>query len=285
MTTDMFKSASAEIFIPDGLPPEQALARTTHLGIGAHHDDLEIMAIDGILTCFQRDDHWFTGVIVTDGGGSPRNGPYENYSDANMRAIRAKEQKKSAVVGEFAAAVLFGYPSAAIKNRTHKDPLDDIRRVIELTQPDFVYTHSLADKHPTHVAVALRVIEAIRGLPEAQRPQRLYGCEVWRDLGWVVDEDKVVFDCSAHDNLQMALLGLFDSQVVGGKRYDLATMGRRRAHATYFASHGVDTASGLSFGIDLTPLITDPSRDVGMYVQSYIDRFSQDVSRLLAEVQ
>jgi len=40
------------------------------------------------------------------------------------------------------------------------------------------------------------------------------------------------------ENLQFALLGVFESQIAGGKRYDLALMGRRRANATYFESHG-----------------------------------------------
>ena len=53
----------------------------------------------------------------------------------------------------------------------------------------------------------------------------------------------------------MSLLGVFDSQVCGGKRYDLATMGRRRANATYLASHGVDESTSLIFGMDLTPLM------------------------------
>ena len=43
---------SAEIFVPDGCSVAEALARTTHLGIAAHQDDLEIMAIDGILRAF-----------------------------------------------------------------------------------------------------------------------------------------------------------------------------------------------------------------------------------------
>ncbi|MCK5428285.1 MAG: hypothetical protein KAI94_02380, partial [Anaerolineales bacterium] len=63
----MFKLDTAEIFVPDNLPPEEALARTTHMAIGAHQDDLEIMAIDGILQCFQRKDRWFTGVVATNG--------------------------------------------------------------------------------------------------------------------------------------------------------------------------------------------------------------------------
>ena len=34
-----------------------------------------------------------------------------------------------------------------------------------------------------------------------------------------------------------ALIGVFDSQIAGGKRHDLAVLGRRRANATYNASH------------------------------------------------
>jgi len=33
-------NTTADIFVPDGTPVEAALARTTHLGIGAHQDDL-----------------------------------------------------------------------------------------------------------------------------------------------------------------------------------------------------------------------------------------------------
>ena len=42
------RSTEVDVYVPDGEPEESALARTTHLGIGAHQDDLEIMAISGI---------------------------------------------------------------------------------------------------------------------------------------------------------------------------------------------------------------------------------------------
>jgi LmbE family N-acetylglucosaminyl deacetylase len=280
-----FRSEHAELFVPDGLAADAALARTTHLGIAAHQDDLEIMAIDGILRCFQREDRWFTGVIVTDGAGSARSGPYGDYTDEQMKVVRAKEQKKAALIGEFAAAALLAYPSTTVKSAKEPAPIEDLQAIIRACRAETIYTHNLADKHPTHVAVVMRVIEALRGLPAEFHPKHLYGCEVWRDLGWTLDKDKVVFDCSAHDNLQNALVGVFDSQVIGGKRYDYATMGRRRANATYFESHGVDTATGLAFAMDLTPLITDPSTDVIAFIQSYIDRFSQDVHHLLSQVQ
>ncbi len=272
-----FHLPTAEIFVPDGLPVEAALARTTHLAIGAHQDDLEIMATQPILQCFQRDDQWFTGVVVSDGRGSPRDDLYKDYTDEAMRLVRFKEQKKAAVIGEYAALVILDYPSRVIKDGANLHPVEDLTAIIAACRPQMLYTHNLADKHDTHVAVALRAIAAVRRLPEASRPQHVYGCEVWRDLDWTVDEDKVVFDVSAHENLQAALLGIFDSQICGGKRYDLASLGRRRAHATYFASHGTDVATGLTYGMDLTPLVNDPAKSPQAYLQEYLQRFTQDV--------
>jgi LmbE family N-acetylglucosaminyl deacetylase len=280
-----FKRGTARLFIPDGLPAEPALARTTHMAVGAHQDDLEIMAIDGILKCFQREDRWFTGVVVTNGSGSPRDDLYKEYTDEAMQGVRAKEQTKAAVIGEYAAQVLLDYPSSAVKNASNRDPVEDIAQLLKIAKPEVVYTHNLADKHDTHVGVALKVIQAIRSLPETERPQHLYGCEVWRDLDWMADADKVAFDVSAHENLQVALLGVFDSQICGGKRYDLATMGRRRANATYYASHETDVTTGMIFAMDLTPLIEDPARDIQAYVQGFMDRFTQEVIERLAKLQ
>ena len=280
-----FTLDTAELFVPDGLPAEEALARTTHLCLAAHQDDIEIMAAEPILKCFQQKDLWFTGVVVTDGRGSPRDDLYKDYTDEDMRVVRFKEQKKAAVIGEYAAQVLLDYPSKAIKDGSDRQPVEDLVKLLKATRPQLIYTHNLADKHDTHVGVALKVIEAVRLLPKDEQPQQLYGCEVWRDLDWMTDADKVPFDCSAHENLQVALVSVFDSQICGGKRYDLATMGRRKAHATYFASHGTDVTTGLSFGMDLTPLILDPDRDPGRYVQEFIQRFAQDVAELMQRLR
>jgi hypothetical protein len=147
-----------------------------------------------------------------------------------------------------------------------------------------IYTHNLADKHDTHVGVTMKVLAAIRSLPENERPKKLYGCEVWRDLDWMVDSDKATFDLSGQENLQAALLGVFDSQISGGKRYDLASMARRRTNATFFASHGVDETTGLSFAMDMTPLLTDTEKSLADFTQEFIQRFAQDVADRLARM-
>jgi LmbE family N-acetylglucosaminyl deacetylase len=279
-----FNSDSAEIFVPDGLSSEAALARTTHMAISAHQDDIEIMAAGPIVECFQKTDRWFTGVVVTDGRGSPRDGLYANFSDEEMHAVRFKEQRKAALVGEYAAQVLLDYPSKIAKDGRNRQPVEDLVALFRIARPKVVYTHNLADKHDTHVGVALKVIAALRSLPAAERPEKLYGCEVWRDLDWMVDSDKIAFNLTEHESLQAALLGVFDSQIAGGKRYDLASMGRRRAHATYFESHGVDLATGLTYAMDLTPLIVQTDLEITPFVQEAIQRFAQDVTDRLNRV-
>lgn len=276
-----FHHPTADIFIPDNLPVEQALARTTHLGIGAHQDDLEFMCLHGILTCYQKADRWFTGVTVTDGRGSSRANEYANYTDDQMVAVRRVEQRKAAFVGEYGAVIQLDYPSREVKDPSARHLVEDLKRLLVATSPDVVYTHNLADKHETHIGVAVPVIQAIRELPAAQRPKAVYGCEVWRNLDWMLDNEKVVFDVSGRENVSNALMGVFDSQISGGKRYDLATAGRKRSNATYFASHATDQAKLLEFAMDLTPLAVDPTLDIPAYVRGFIERFSEDVSARL----
>ncbi|MFW6156019.1 MAG: PIG-L deacetylase family protein [Armatimonadota bacterium] len=267
----------AEVFVPDRKPVDGALSRTTHMGIGAHQDDLEIMAYDGILECFGRDDLWFTGVTCTNGSGSPRDGLYADYTDEQMMDVRRDEQKKAAVVGEYAAQFLLNYASSELRDPENPDPLADLVDILTVAKPRWVYTHNFADKHTTHIGAASRAVEAIRELDPSDRPEKLFGCEVWRDLDWVLDGDRVQFDVAGHENLEMALLGVFDSQDIGGKRYDLATLGRRRAHATYAESHGVDVTDSMIFAMDLTPLIEDDDLDPRDLVQEHIDRFAKEV--------
>lgn len=279
-----FGKVTSEIFVPDGVSIEEALKRTTHLAVGAHQDDLEIMALDGILAGFGRNDRWFTGIVVTNGAGSPRAGLYASYTDIEMQAVRRKEQQKAAVVGEYSAVVFLDYSSAEAKDPLNHQLVHDIQTVLTKARPEVVYTHNLADKHPTHVAVALRTLTAIRHMPRDERPRTFYGCEVWRDLDWMVDTDKVVFRLDSHDNIAMSLVGLFDSQVIGGKRYDLATMGRRRAHATYLESHEVDVSQYVNFAMDLTPLIEHDEADPVAYVRDHIQRFADEVTGTLQKL-
>ena len=271
----------AEVYVPDGQPVGDAWRRVTHLGIGAHHDDLEFMAFHGIVSCFHHaEGTWFGGVTCTDGAGSSRSGIYGGCSDDEMRRIRTGEQRAAALVGRYAAMAQLAYPSSQLLPQ-REALADDLEAILRASRPSVVYTHNLADKHDSHIGVAAGVLEAIRRLDPADRPGQLLGCEGWRDLDWLGDGEKVALDVSGHDHLAAALNGIFDSQIAGGKRYDVAIAGRRAANATMLNSHATDAATQVSFAMDLTPLVLDDSLDPVAFTLGAIDRFRQDVSARL----
>lgn len=280
-----FHLDTADVFIPDNLLKEKALQRTTHLCIAAHPDDIEIMAAQPILECCQKEDKWFTGVVVTDGRGSPRKGIYATYTDEEIRLIRRKEQQKAARLGGYSAVVMLDYPSNIVKNGKSTAVIEDIITLLKVTQPEMVFTHNLADKHDSHVAVALRVISAARSLPELNHSCKLYGCEEWRDLDWLPEDDKQCFDLSAREDLQLALLRVFDSQISGGKHYDLAAMARRRANATFSDAENVDACTGISYAMDMTPLLKDTSISPEQFVHDMIVKFSKDATNRLLRLE
>ena len=268
----------ARLVTPDGKTGPDAIRRTTHLGIGAHQDDLEFMAFHGILTCYDRTDRWFGGVTITDGRGSSRAGQFKDWTDDQIAAERIREQEAAAVIGQYSFIAQLGFGSAAVRDAQQSAVRDDLRRIFEASRPEVVYLHNLADKHDTHVGCALRCIEALRQLPKAERPKMVYGCEVWRDLDWLVDSEKTAMPISARPELARALNEVFATQIAGGKRYDLAVLGRRTANATFSNAHSTDQESAMQWAMDLTPLVQDDSLDPVTYTVGFIDRLKADVT-------
>jgi LmbE family N-acetylglucosaminyl deacetylase len=268
----------ARLVTPDGKTGPDAISRTTHLGIGAHQDDLEFMAFHGILACYDRTDRWFGGVTITDGRGSSRAGHFKDWTDDQIAAERIREQEAAAVIGQYSFIAQLGFGSSAVRDAQQPAVRDDLRRILEASRPEVVYLHNLADKHDTHVGCALRCIEAMRQLPQADRPKKVYGCEVWRDLDWLVDSEKTPMPISARPELARTLNEVFATQIAGGKRYDLAVLGRRTANATFSNAHSTDQESAMQWAMDLTPLIQDDSLDPVAYTVGFIDRLKADVT-------
>lgn len=275
-----FTHPKADVHVPGAQrTPEAALRAVKHLCVAAHQDDIEIMAYSGISACYRAAERAFGGVVVTNGAGSPRTGKYAAYTDEQMQEVRREEQRRAADLGKYAIQIQLAHPSAEVKKPGTPGVTQDLDQIFRGCQPEVLYLHQPADKHDTHVAVMLRCIETLRGLGESERPKRVLGCEVWRDLDWLIDADKVALDSGEHPQLAADLLKVFDSQITGGKRYDLATLGRRAAHATFHTSHATDRMSGITWAVDLTPLLVNPSLPVDGFITEHIERLREDVAR------
>ncbi|MBS0632657.1 MAG: PIG-L family deacetylase [Verrucomicrobia bacterium] len=279
-----FSRPEADVYVPDGGGAAAALARTTHLCVIAHQDDIEINAYPAVAECYGRKDRFFTGVVVTNGAGSPRSGPFASYTDEQMKAVRVEEQRAAARLGKYNLQLQLAHPSADVKKSGNASVLADLVAIFAACRPEVVYLHQPLDKHDTHVAVLLRCIEAIRSLPTAARPKRVIGVEAWRGLEWLLDEAKVPLDCSAHPELAVPLMQVFASQIAGGKRYDVAAIGRREANATFHTSHATDKFSSVAWAVDLTSLVADDKLSVADFSLGLVDRVREDVAERLKKL-
>lgn len=274
-----FKKSNATIYFPG----KESLEGVTDMCIAAHQDDIEIMAYGPISECYNSDTRNFCGVVMTDGAGSPRAGEYSNYTNEQMKEVRIQEQNDAAKIGNYTAILQLGYSSSEIKDGKNKDTVDELYDILCQVKPERLYTHNLADKHETHVAVVLRVIEAVRRMPEDIRPKEIVALEVWRNLDWLPDSEKVCVDTSKYPQLAEDLITVYRSQVVGGKSYDKAAIGRRCANATFFESHNTDEASSQSFGLDLMPLVKGEETPTD-FIVSYIEKFKGEVENTIARL-
>ena len=114
----------------------------------------------------------------------------------------------------------------------------------------------------------------MRLLPPALRPARVLGCELWRDLDWLTDADKVAMDVSGSDALAASLMSCFVSQNAV-KRYDIASLARRAANATFYQSHEGDSATALVYGVDMTCLLD--GGDIAEFAEEKIAAFRRDL--------
>lgn len=278
-----FNRSDAEFYVPDGASQDESMRRSTILAIGAHPDDIEILAFPGILEGIRAGGNHLFGIVATNGGGSLRTGEYVNLTYLDMREIRVREQKQAAAIGRYSGVILLNYESSEMKDACNRHPDEDLRTVIDRLRPETVYLHNPFDRHDTHVAVCLRSIAAFRAVAAASgwMPKRMYGCEVWRGLDWLVHCDRTALPVHDPDRLSDQLIKVYHSQWVSENHCDLAARGRRIANATYQESHSLGSEHEMAFAVDLMPLLDDPAVPVSDFVRHTIDRFRADaLSRL-----
>jgi LmbE family N-acetylglucosaminyl deacetylase len=276
------KQLEKMITVPDAMPQSDGLSRTTHLAIGAHPDDVEIIGIEGISKCYQSETDWFTGIVVTNGAGSLRSGRYTSASDEEMIAVRQQEQSAAAEIGRYAAVVQMACESSQLQGDINESVVAMLQNVLEQARPHTVYLHSPVDRHITHIGVCMHALEALRRLNEKDLPVRIWGVEVWRSMDWVDAGQRVLLDVSGGKELQGRLLGQYQSQLVKGKRYDIALAGRNIANATLASEDAIDTIESACFALDLNSLVGKNPISIGEYLEDLLGRFSNDLKTKLS---
>lgn len=271
-----FHNPGAELHVPDGRPEEAALVRVTHVGIGAHADDLELMAFHGIAHCLATPGCWFAGAVASDGARAPRAGRFAGLSDTELRTQRRAEQRAAALRGRYAAVAQLDYASPAV---VAADPAlcDDLFALLDATRPRVLYTHSPFDRHATHVATCAAALAALRRLPAERRPAQVLGCEVWRGLDWLAEADALRLDVSGKEELWRELLACFPSQIEGARPYARGAIGRAHANAVFSEARSAGGSGSSWLAVDLSPLLREPAPSLEAFVRERVARFEAEL--------
>ena len=254
---------------------EEALGHSTFLGVGAHPDDLEVMAHHGILAAKGSKNYHFSGVICTSGSGSVTGDSLKGSNEAGLAQVRAQEQINAAKLGQFGSCLLLAYESCEIKERLNHQFVSDLQDLLEITKPKVIYTHNIFDKHKTHVSVVVHLIAALKNLSYC--PEAFYGCEVWRGLDWIADEDKKILSPSDVNHVK-ELITCHKSQLEE-KDYAEATVARMKSNATFFDASKSDQFEHQLFAMDLLPLLGDVS--LKSWVEDHLLKFKKSVDENL----
>ena len=259
-----------DLYIPDGVCAAEAHARCSHIGIGAHADDLEFMAYHGISACYQQPCHWFGGIVCTAGNRPLSNGKVPSSEYAQRRRL---EQRQAAKIGGYSFVHQLGYSSESLQASEPRQALiDQLESSLITTQADVIYTHNPLDQHPSHQAVCAAVLAACLRIPPHARPKKIYGCELWGSLDWLSPADKIGLDVSDHPQLAQALNQCFQSQIESGKKYPEAVMGRRLANATFQDPYSADAVDQLWLAMDLSPLIAADAKPYPESLQHFVQQ-------------
>ncbi len=275
-----FKHPQAFIWVPPGISSEEALKRTTHLSIGAHPDDLEFMSFHGIESCYESKDSFYTGIVVTDGAKSVKAGPYQNMSPEQMARVRIEEQLKAAKLGKYNALIMLQYSSADLLSSSKgvRPWIQEIKKIFSYCNPHTLYSHNPFDKHPSHLAVILPLLQLLQKLEPKRKPKKFYACEVWRGLDWVLEQDRIAL-ALGKPALSKKINLLFQSQIDAGKNYAEAVKGRRIANATFSNPHETDAASQIELALDLTSLMHRTRDQIFPYLKAILSRFEKDLTK------
>ncbi len=269
---------------------QRVLQHATDVSVGAHQDDVEIMAGPMMLDTVKAPNKQWLSVIVTDGAASKSvlNGCATELSPKQLTDMRQLEQRKAAKLAN-APVIQLKYPSATVNGHMGVGKKNEAAYALgtlfaATPNVERVFGHNPLDKHPTHIAVFAAQTAALR----AAKPPKLekaYGMEVWGGLTGLPESMLSVFEVGNDHLVKLQqIIEVFQSQILGqGRDYATGTIARIRGHGAYVSSpHLPNPPAGMVIGIDVTDFTRGQSHDMGGLAESLLQR-ARDLKVKVAE--
>lgn len=256
---------------PAGSNIQSALAKANSIAVVAHADDALIMLPDQATAVGGTSG--LIEILVTDGAGSVL--PPGCRTQSELVALREHEEIRVAQRAGFGGVIFLRASSATVRDTGERRVTQSIAAILACTHPEILVTHNPFDRHPTHLAVLARVLDAICRVPRRAWPLRLLGGEVWGGLDFLPAEIVQAHDISAQIETIGELMRLYETQNIN-QHYDLGAVGRYLSHATFHSSHARNEAVAMALTIDMTALLGRPASSLPDFVVRWFDRARND---------
>jgi len=244
------------------LPKARKDGKVKYLCICAYPNDCEIMSIEGIQRGYRAKKYSFACVSTS---------CFAKDGKTNI----ADFQKKASEIGRYNALYVLKHKFEDIKDSENEEIIKEYVELINEIKPRIIYTHSLLDNDPIHVAVAIKVINALRTMRRSQHPKVIYGCEVNRDLDWVKEEKLVYFDNSKNVKLQKQLIAVYKTKKDDSHLVESA-IGKRFSNAGFFTNKKEYKLS--TRAINMTTLLRRKDYPIKKFAMSFVDDLYTEIN-------
>ncbi len=269
----------------------RALKNATDVAVGAHQDDVEIMAGPQLLKTAADPKRQWLSIIMTDGAASKSilNECSTELTPKQLTDMRQREQREAAQMAG-APVIQMKYPSAVVNGHMGEGKKREAGYALGTlfaAMPDVenVFGHNPLDKHPTHIAVFAAQTAALRAA-KPEKLKKVVGMEVWGGLTGLPEKMLEIFVVDQQEDLGRLekIIQLFQSQILGqGRNYAAGTVDRMIGHAAYVSSpHLNNPPPGMVIGVDVSEFTRGTSNDMAGLVDDILKR-AQDIKHGVAK--
>ncbi len=174
--------------------------------VAACHPDDEVLGCGGTIAKFMNGEGSVRSVIFSYGENS---NIWEDEKELMIKRI--EESKKAAEILGLKNVIFLGVPDNLMKKELKEDKIKErFDKILERTNPDIIFTHSVDDPHPAHSAVARFVKSRVN---KTKIKSEIYTFNVWSPLRILHrDEPRMVIDITETLKVKKEALKAFESQ-------------------------------------------------------------------------
>jgi len=264
----MKESSWKDKFIPlkEGLSLDDYRGRSGNLLVISPHPDDDVLGGGGVMIGAAEEGRGVFSVTVTDGRGSPQQGP--SISEEEMVERRRKESMAALKIVGAAGGFCFLRRSSEMEGEGGKEVEKDLKDLFEWLTPGEVYLPAPYERHKTHQKVTRLTLAVLRS-STAPRPF-LFGYSLWG--GFFGEKKRVARDIPPFVRKKVEAV-LAHATQIAYKNYQQGILGKNNAEAIFWESQEAQAATFVEAFLDMSELLEHKDWSLEDFIRQDVEAF------------